>query len=128
MDEVEKGLEQGYQEVLLIRKFVEEGLIVIRRAKNHKKTFGLHPGELSVIQLAKKMKIKELIVDDRKAISVAKYFGLKVVSTPYLLLKSLKAKKITYEEFKDSFEGLIGLGYFISPDLYIRILERARDF
>ncbi len=127
IEEIESGLTKGYSEALSIRKLTDSGFIVVKRPKGKKKGFGLHPGELSVINLAKDMKIKELIVDDRKAISVAKYFDLKVVSTPYLLLKNLKMKRIDYEEFVDAFDGLVGFGYFISPNLYVKILEIARE-
>ena len=127
MEEIERGLEKGYQKALSIKKLTDEGFIVVKKTKSKKKGFGLHSGELSVIELAKKMKVKELIVDDRKAIQVAKYFGLKVVSTPFLLLLNLKAKSIDYPEFEDAIDGLIGFGYFISPNLYVKILEKVKE-
>ncbi len=127
MEEIERGLEKGYQEALSIKKLTDERFIVVKKIKSKKEGFGLHPGELPVINLAKKLKIKELIVDDRKAIQVAKYFGLHVVSTPFLLLKNLKAKSIDYHEFEDAIDGLIGFGYFISPNLYVKILEKAKE-
>ncbi|UCE75176.1 MAG: hypothetical protein JSV56_05595 [Methanomassiliicoccales archaeon] len=128
IQEIEKGLNKGHQEALWVQKLINEKFIVSKKTKKKKEGFGLHPGELSVIDLAKEMKIKNIIVDDRKAIQVAKYFGLKVVSTPFLFLRNLKMGRIEYEEFMDAFEGRIGLGYFISPDLYVKILEKAREF
>ena len=127
IEELEKGLNKGYQEALPIKKLIEEGFIVVKKTKTKKGGFGLHPGELSVIDLAKKMKVKEIIVDDRKAISVAKYFGLKVVSTTFLFLRNLKAGRIDYSEFENAFEGLMGFGYFISPDLYVKIVKKAKE-
>jgi len=127
MDEIERGLEKGYQEALSVRKLVEKDFITVRRIKAKEGEFGLHPGELTVITLAKKMKVKEIIVDDRSAIRVAKYFGFNVVSTPFLLLKNLKMKRIDYEEFENAINRLIGEGYFISPNLYVKILEKAEE-
>ena len=127
IEEIERGLEKGFKEALAVKKLVNEGFIVVKKVKGKKNGFGLHPGELSVIELAKKMKVKEFIVDDRKAIQVAKYFGLQVVSTPFLLLLNLKAKCIDYHEFEDAIDGLIGFGYFISPNLYVKILEKAKE-
>lgn len=123
--EIERGLEKGFQEALLIEKLVDEGFVAIKKVKTKKAEFGLHPGELSVIELAKKVKLKEIIVDDRSAIHVAKYFGLKVVSTPFLLLRNLKQENIDLDEFQDAMDRLIGFGYFISPNLYIKILKMA---
>ena len=125
--EIERGLQRGYQEALSIKKLTDKRFIVVKKIESKKEGFGLHPGELSVIELAKKMRVKEIIVDDKMAIHVAKYFGLKVVSTPYLLLKNLKVKRIEYEEFIDVMDKLIGLGYFISPNLYVKILEKAKE-
>ncbi len=126
IEEIEKGLQKGFQEALSVKKLMDEGFIVIKEIKGVKEGFGLHPGELSVIEMAKKLRLKELIVDDKAAIQVAKYFGLKVVSTPYLLLKNLKEGKIDHEEFTDAMNALIGFGYVISLNLYVRILEKAK--
>ena len=125
--EIEKGLEKGFQEALSVRKLVEEGFVVVKKITSKKKGFGLHPGELSLIELAKMMGVAEIIVDDRSAIHVAKYFGLKVVSTPYLLLRNLKDGHIDLEEFQDAMDRLIGFGYFISPNLYVKILNKAKE-
>ena len=127
IQEIERGLNKGYQEALQIKKLIDEDFIIVKKVESKKEGFGLHQGELSVIELAKKLKVKEFIVDDRKAIQVAKYFGLKVISTPYLFLRNLKAGRIDYEEFVDGFEALIGYGYFISPDLYVKIIEKAKE-
>jgi predicted nucleic acid-binding protein len=127
IEEIERGLNKGYQEALPIRKMIDEKFILVKKIKSKKEGFGLHPGELSVIDYAKKIKVKELIVDDRKAIQVAKYFGLKVASTPYVLLKNLKAGRIDYDKFEDAIDRLIGFGYFISPNMYVRILNKAKE-
>ncbi len=127
IEEIEKGLNKGYQEALSIRKLVNEGFIDVKNVKSTKEGFGLHPGELSVIELSKKMKVEEFIVDDKSAIHVAKFFGLNVISTPYLMLKNLKAGRIDLKEFEDAIDRLIGAGYFISPNLYVKILKKARE-
>lgn len=125
MAEVEAGLSKGYQDTLKVRKMVEEGKLRVTRSTAKKSIQGLHPGEASVIALAKKENADIIIVDDRAAIKVAKYLGLNVASTPYLLLKALKEKRISKTEFKASMTKLISVGYFISPDLYLRIMKIA---
>lgn len=125
INEIERGMDRGYQEALSVRKLVDERLIIMEKTKVQKEGFGLHPGELSVIEMAKKKRIKDIILDDRNAIKVAKYFGLKVTITPFLLLKNLNLGNIELDEFKDAMERLIGFGYFISPNLYIEILKTA---
>jgi len=43
------------------------------------------------------------------------------------LLKALKDKNISYVDFKDSLDELMNQKYRISPRLYTKILERAKD-
>ena len=88
----------------------------------------MHPGELSVIQLAKKLKIDIIIVDDNAALNVAKYFGLKPISTPYLLTMAVKSKILNKEDFKSALEKLISFNYYLSPTLYNKILKVVEKF
>lgn len=127
ISEVEAGLSKGYQDALKVRKMVEDGTLKVKKARSKNAIPGLHPGEGSVLALAKKEKPDLVIVDDRAAIKVAKYLGLNVASTPYVLLRALKEKKMTKTEFKGSMSKLVSAGYFISPDLYVRILKIADD-
>ena len=104
---------------------VDQDFIIVKIKKLKENEFGLHPGELSIIELARELKIQDIIVDDKTAIQASKYFGLKVISTPFLLLKNLKYGKIDLQEFKDAMDRLITFGYFISPNLYMKILDKA---
>ena len=125
IEEIEKGVHKGYQEALLVKKMVDQDFIIVKIKKLKENEFGLHPGELSIIELARELKIQDIIVDDKTAIQASKYFGLKGISTPFLLLKNLKYGKIDLQEFKDAMDRLITFGYFISPNLYMKILDKA---
>lgn len=127
LEEIEKGMDKGFTEVLSIKELINKNFILVKKFKGKKVGLNLHPGELSVIELAKKLKVDELIVDDKSAISAAKYFGLNVVSTPFLLLKNLKVRSIDLDTFKIAMNRLIDFGYYISPNLYVKILEKADD-
>jgi predicted nucleic acid-binding protein len=125
LQEIELGLENGYPEALLVKKLVEEKFLIVKDKKPKENEFGLHPGELSIIELAREMNIENIIVDDKTAIQASKYFGLKVTSTPYLLLKNLKSGNINLIDFRIAMDRLISFGYFISPNLYMKIMEKA---
>jgi len=128
MEEVKRGLEKGYQDSLMVLKLIKDGSLVLKESPNAKEMFGLHPGETSVIELAIDLKIDTIIVDDGHAIKTAKYFGLKVVSTPYLLLKNLKSGKMNRETFVDKMNALLECGYYISPNLYMKVIKVADEF
>jgi len=130
LNEVLRGLEGGFKDALQIKDQVEKGKIkkVEVRTQNEKfKTLGLHLGELAVLSYAKEKDISNVIVDDYSAIKAAKYFGLRPISTPFILLRALKEKDISYADFKDSLDELMDQKYRISPKLYMKILEKARD-
>lgn len=130
LSEVLGGIEAGYQDALLVRKLIKEGKIsrvkTKARFERYEKLLGLHKGEISVLLAARELKLDLVIVDDRRAIKAAKYFGLKPVSTPFVLLEALSSGKLTLPHFKECMDKLIEFGYRISPKLYMEILDKAK--
>ena len=126
IEEIRAGLEKGYPDAIRVTNMVETGKLTVMVGEEPKiPVKGLHPGEASVIQLARKLGIKDVIIDDRHAIAAAKYFGLRPASTPYLLLLNVKNGKLGKKRFRSLMDGLMGQGYYISPRLYLRIMEVA---
>jgi len=132
LSEVSGGVGAGYQDALLVEKFINEGKIRKVKTKAHLEKYeallGLHKGEISVLLVARELKLDSVIVDDKRAIKAAKYFGLKPVSTPFVLLEALRRGKLTLPRFKECMSKLIEFGYRISPKLYTNILGRAEGF
>ena len=129
--EVLGGIKAGYENAISVKKFVDEGKIHELKTKAHLERYeallGLHKGEISVLLAARELKIDYVIVDDKRAIKAAKYFGLKPISTPFVLLEALKRKKLNFSRFKECMGKLIDFGYYVSPKLYMRIVERAEE-
>ncbi len=124
LDEIKKGMGRGFEEALqIMHKIEDKKIVVIDVEPSVEKSFGLHEGELSVIQLAKDLKIDVIIVDDRAAIKVAKYFGLRPLSTPYILISNVKQGKLSKKDFRRAMDRLISFHYYISPALYQKMLE-----
>jgi predicted nucleic acid-binding protein len=132
LSEVLGGIEAGYHDALLAKKFINGGKIrrvkTKARLEKYEELLGLHKGEISVLLVARELKLDLVIVDDKRAIKAAKYFGLKPVSTPFVLLEALRKGKLTFSRFKECMDRLIEFGYRISPRLYISVLERAEGF
>ncbi len=132
LSEVLGGIGAGYQDALLVKKFINKGKIhglkTKARLERYEELLGLHKGEISVLLAARELKLDRVIVDDKRAIKAAKYFGLKPVSTPFVLLEALRKGKLTLPRFKECMDKLVDFGYRISPRLYMQILERAKEF
>lgn len=125
INEVFRGIEEGHKEALDVKALVDRRLLRIINIKRPRRAYGLHPGEFTIIAAAKKLKIDRIIVDDYAAIKVAKYYGLKPMSTPFVLLAAVKNNKLTKKQFRTALDDLISFNYRISPPLYQRILELA---
>jgi len=124
--EIERGLEAGHPEALEVRRLVDEGGLHVRKAKRLRGEWNLDPGETAVLALALREKVDEVIVDDRPAIAVAKYLGLRPVSVPFLLLRERRAARLTAQAFRGALDDLLAAGYFLSAHLYQRLLEGGR--
>ncbi|MFQ5839059.1 MAG: hypothetical protein ACE5HJ_09825 [Thermoplasmata archaeon] len=119
---------ENYPESLRIKGALEVGFIkVVPAERSLERDFGLGSGELSVLVLARQERLEEVIVDDRAAIAVAKYLGLRVVSTPFLLLRERLSGRISIEEFERSLDGLLRANYYISPRLLEKIRRKASE-
>jgi len=120
--EVERGLERGHLEALQVRKLVETGRLHVRKSGRLRGEWNLDAGEKAVLALALKERVDEVVVDDRAAIGVAKYLGLRPVSVPFLLLRERRSGRLSQEAFRDSLDRLLSEGYYLSAKLYRELL------
>lgn len=122
--------EEVKKEILIKEK---EGFISLEQAikENWIKTvqlnknidYSLGKGENAAINLAKE-KNKSLMIDDSKAIKIAESLGIKTLRTTSLIFLALKKKLINKGEAIKLINKLIESGYYISPSIYTKIIER----
>ncbi len=126
VDEVEAGVATGHRDVLAVQAALERRRIVVRRAPAAPAALAhLGRGERSVLALARRLPSSTGVIDDLGAIKAAHSFGVRVRSTPFLLLDNVSAGRISRSEFQALLDDLLGAGYFLSPRLYVRLLEEA---
>ena len=122
LSEIERGLERVHSEALEVRRLVEKGRLRVRKAGRPRAEWNLDPGEAAVLTLARQARVDEVIMDDRAAIGVAKYLGLRPVSVPFLLLRERRAGRLSQNEFEAALRRLLGTGYYLSPELHDRLI------
>lgn len=110
---IEREIEDGFIEVMKIEKLVETSL-------------ELELGELSTLSLAKKLKIDEVLIDETLGRSAARIIGLVPKGTLYVLLKNLKLKEITFDDFLNILNELIESGFRLKEEIYIKVIEEAK--
>jgi len=124
--EVMAGAPEGHGEALAVQAAVERGAITIRRAPAQASPPpGLGPGELSVLALARRVDDATVVVDDLAAIKAARGVGLRVRSTPFILLDNIEAGRMDPEEFGEVLDSLLRAGYFMGPRLYMALRDAA---
>ncbi|OGS46892.1 MAG: hypothetical protein A3K66_01175 [Euryarchaeota archaeon RBG_16_67_27] len=127
LSEIDRGLAAGHPEALEVRRLVEKGRLRVRAARKPRAEWNLDPGEAAVLALARRAKVDEVITDDRAAIGVAKYIGLRPVSVPFLLLRERRAGRLSQRDFEAALRRLLGTGYYLSPELHARLIAAGRE-
>lgn len=125
--EIERGRQTGHMEALEIRRLVEGGRLRVRKGGRPHAEWNLDPGETAVLTLALRARVDEVVTDDRAAIAVAKYLGLRPVSVPFLLLRERRSGRMTQEAFEGTLRRLLSAGYYLSPELHHHLVEAGRE-
>lgn len=126
LDEVVAGLATGHRDALAVQAAVDGRRIAIRPAPPLATALAhLGRGERSVLALARRLAGSTAILDDLGAIRAAHNLGVRVRSTPFLLLDNAAAGRLSALEFRAALDSLLGEGYFLSPRLYVRLLEES---
>ena len=126
LDEVLAGLLTGHRDALAVQAAVQERRIGVRRAPALRSTMvHLEEGERSVLALAHHLAGSTAVLDDLGAIKAAHSLGIRARSTPFLLLDNTAAGRLSALEFRGALDSLLREGYFLSPRLYVRLLEES---
>jgi len=109
---------EGYEE---IKKIIEKKQITVVNPKE-KIDFGLGNGENAAISLAKEKK-DSLIIDDARAIRLAKSLNIEYIRTITIILNAVHKGLIKKEEAMQLINKLISAGYYITPKIYSEIMQ-----
>lgn len=130
---VEKGLEEGFSDALIIKEAYEQGWIKVKQLdKNMTKicdkimqhSFELHKGEAQAIALAHEIaKDTLLLMDDSSGRAFAEAWGLKVKGVLYVIITALRKELLDKKEAKDTALTLVNKGFRIEPKVLARFLE-----
>ena len=127
LEEIEAGRKRGHPEALDVRRLVRTGHARVVRVPKVRREWNLGPGETAAIALALRERVDEIVIDDRAAIAIAKFLGLRPVSIPFLLLRDRKKGQTRQQAFEAALRRLVGEGYYLSPDLVDRLIKEGRE-
>ena len=122
---VVEGKERGYSDSYMVEKFIEKDIIQIKEIKIGEATdIPIGSGELEAIELAVKLKIKDILIDEAKGRRIARLYDLKPKGTLWVLTKAFEDEIITKEELKNSISELIKSGYRIREEILVEIYNQ----
>ncbi len=133
---VEKGLEEGLSDALVLREGVEQGWIKVSKLNEKENKLcqrmmehatEIHLGEAQAIILARKTDAL-LLMDESSGRAFAETWGLRVRGTLYVILQSLRGGMLNKDEAREVALELIEKGFRVEPKLLARILKEVESF
>ena len=123
--EIKEGEKSGREDSHKIESLIKNDKIKVEDIEiiTELEKQNLGEGEKAAISLAIGKKINLILLDERKARRVAKFYNLHPKGTIGILAEALKKNKITKKEFKELIQKLIKEGYRISEELIIDLLK-----
>lgn len=127
LEVVDRGKQLGERDAYIIEKATRDGWLKVLSVEIEEIPIELEPGEIAVLSLAKKLKRKEVLVDETSARTAARLMGLMPRGTIFVLLKALEIKEISLNEFLDALSDLVKHGFRLREEVYLEAVRKARE-
>ncbi len=124
---VDRGKELEKADAYVIEKAIEEGWIKVLRAEFVDMSLKLHPGEVAVLSLAKRLGIEDVLVDEKPARFAAKLLGLRPRGTVFVLLSALKEGVLDFDEFLETLHVMLKHGFRLREDVIVEAIKEAKN-
>lgn len=124
---IDRGKMLGEKDAYAVEKAVNDGWLKVARAKPLKTLIKLEDGETAALSLAKKLNIREILMDERPARSAATLLDLTPRGTVFVLLKALEKRILNLDEFLSVLGRLIEHGFRLKEEVYVEAVGKARE-
>jgi len=123
---VDKGKRLSERDAYLVERAIHDGWIKVLHTDLLKVPIELGHGEVAVLSLARKLNLKEVLIDDVPARTAAKLLNLTPRGTIFVLLKALKKKELDLDGFLETLNEMIGQGFRLREEVYVESIREAR--
>lgn len=125
-EEINKGAKIGREDAQRIENLIEKKIIKVEESyiNNEIEKQNLGNGEKAAISLAINEKINTILLDERKARRIAKFYKLKPKGTIGILIEAWNNNEISKQELKELIQKLLKEGYRINETLILDILNK----
>jgi predicted nucleic acid-binding protein len=123
---VDKGKLLGEKDAYVVEKAISEGWLEVLATEDIEVPLSLDKGERAVLSLAKKLRLKVVLLDEVAARSAARLLDLTPRGTVFVLLKGIEKKEIDLDEFLEVLDQLIRQGFRLKEEVYLEAVKEAR--
>lgn len=123
---VNRGKRLRERDAYVVEKAIGEGWLKVLRAEIMEAPIKLEPGEAAALSLAKKLGMKEVLMDEVSARVAARLLDLNPRGTVFVLLEALEKKEIDLNEFLEVLNQLIRHGFRLKEEVYVEAVREAR--
>lgn len=123
---VNRGKQLGEEDAYVVERAIDSGWLMVLRAEPMEVPVKLQPGEVAVLSLAKKLGLREVLVDEASARATAKLLDLTPRGTVYVLLKALEDGEMDLDGFLEALSQMIGQGFRLKEEVYVEAVKEAR--
>lgn len=123
---VDRGKQLGEEDAYLVERAVEEGWLRVLSAEPVEVPIKLQPSEVAALSLAKRLGLREVLVDEASARAAARLLDLTPRGTVYVLLKALEAGEMDLDGFLEVLSQMIGQGFRLKEEVYVEAVKEAR--
>ena len=123
---VDKGKLLGEKDAYVVEKAIGEGWLKVCVTEVLDVPIKLERGEAAALSLAKKLGLREVLVDEVSARAAARLLDLTPRGTIFVLLKVLERKEIDVDGFLEVLDQLISHGFRLKEEVYVEAVREAR--
>jgi len=123
---VDRGKLLGERDAYVIEKAIGEGWLKVLTTEVVEVPIKLESGEVAVLSLAKKLGLREVLLDEVSARVAARLLDLTPRGTVFVLLKALEKKEIDLNGFLEVLDQLIRHGFRLKEEVYVDAVREAR--
>ena len=123
---VDRGKELGEGDAYVVERAINEGWLKVLSAESMEIPIRLERGEAAVLSLAKKLGLREVLVDEVSARTAARLLDLTPRGTVFVLLMALERRELDLNEFLETLSKMIRQGFRLKEEVYVEVVREAR--
>lgn len=129
---VVEGVDRGYPDARRVERVVEDGVFEVRQApetptaERLEGNPNLGRADVAVLALADDAD-GIAVMDESYGRSVADSEGIETRGTAWIVLSLVKRREIDAGEARETIDAMVETGWYCSPDLYAKILQRIES-